>query len=223
MIRTESEPSRLERRFAFGDNWREFSDLVTEERIAESERGLRKLFSHEELAGRRMLDIGCGSGLSMLSALRLGVAQVDGFDLDPKSTETARMLLSRHCPDHRWTVQQGSILSLRPDAPADYDLVYSRGVLHHTGDIWGAITKACSLVAPRGLLCIAVYRRTPLCPLWAVEKRWYSAVPSWILRIVRACFKLAFLAGLVGTFRNPYRYVADYQAARGHGVASRHP
>lgn len=207
--------TELASHFAFGENWHAFSNLVTDQRIAESERGLEKLFPDEALVGRRMLDIGCGSGLSMLSALRLGAERVDGFDLDPKSTETARMLLSQHYSTGLWSVQERSIFELESGAPVEYDIVYSWGVLHHTGDMWRAIKIACSLVASGGLLCIALYRRTPMCALWAVEKRFYSGAPAWVQRILRAIFEGVFVVGLILTGRNPRSYIANYKVARG--------
>jgi hypothetical protein len=62
-------------RFGFGRNWRSFVRTVGEESVAQAEKGLSRLFPGGTLAGRRFLDIGCGSGLSMLAALRLGAAR----------------------------------------------------------------------------------------------------------------------------------------------------
>ncbi len=61
--------------FRFGENWRSFSNLVNEDRISEAVRSLQKLISAEDLRGKPFLDIGCGSGLSMVAALRLGGAE----------------------------------------------------------------------------------------------------------------------------------------------------
>ena len=60
---------RLESHFAFGENWRSFLRTVTSESIAQARLGLTRLFPDGEIRGRRFLDIGCGSGLSMLAAL----------------------------------------------------------------------------------------------------------------------------------------------------------
>ncbi len=70
-------------RFAFGRNWDAFSHFISEERIGAASDGLRKLLRVEALTGQRFLDIGCGSGLSSLAALRLG-ATVHAFDYDPE-------------------------------------------------------------------------------------------------------------------------------------------
>jgi 2-polyprenyl-6-hydroxyphenyl methylase/3-demethylubiquinone-9 3-methyltransferase len=205
----------LDSHFAFGANWRAFSALVTSERIAHAEEGLRKLLAPADLSGRRMLDVGCGAGLSMIAALRLGARRVDGMDLDPQAVDTARTLLSQHAAPDQWSVCQRSILDLASEPPGQYDVVHSWGVLHHTGDMWRALGIACAQVAPRGVLCVALYRRTPLCPLWTAEKRFYAAAPRWAQRLCRAAFKSAFVAGLAATGRRPSRYIANYKTARG--------
>ncbi|MFX8620485.1 50S ribosomal protein L11 methyltransferase, partial [Acinetobacter baumannii] len=48
----------------------------------------------DDFKGRSFLDIGCGSGLHALAAMRLGVARVVGVDIDPNSAATARHVLS---------------------------------------------------------------------------------------------------------------------------------
>src|SRR6185437_768384 len=91
-------------RFRFGENWRSFAETVTPEAIAEAERGLTRLFPDGELRGKRLLDIGCGSGLSALAALRLGAEWVEAIDFDPISVSTAAALLTKFAPGGPWTV-----------------------------------------------------------------------------------------------------------------------
>ncbi len=92
-------------RFAFGQNWQSFAAIADEESISEAQRGLVKLFPNGELRGARVFDVGCGSGLSMAAALRLGASQVDGVDIDPNSIEAARSLLSRFEVGKSWSVE----------------------------------------------------------------------------------------------------------------------
>src|SRR5262249_43922399 len=111
------------------------------------------------LAGRNFLDVGSGSGLFSLAAMSLGAAKVHSFDYDPHSVACARELRRRFFPDSsQWTVEQGSALD------GDYltrlgqwDIVYSWGVLHHTGDMWNAFRNVRGLVRPRGRLFISIY------------------------------------------------------------------
>lgn len=202
-------------RFGFGRNWKSFVAGIGEKSIIEAENGLRRLFPDGALAGRRFLDIGCGSGLSMLAALRLGAVSAQGIDLDRESVEAAEALLSRHAAGRDWSVRQSSILDADPAALGTHDIVYSWGVLHHTGSLWQAMDRAVALVAPGGRFAFAIYRRTPLCGFWKLEKRLYIALPEIGQTAVRAAYKAAFLLALAMTGRNPRRYVAEYHGARG--------
>jgi SAM-dependent methyltransferase len=202
-------------RFRFGENWRSFIATVDEARIAAAEQGLLRLLPADALKGARFLDIGCGSGLSALAALRLGAAAVDAIDFDPDSVAATEALLRRFVPGQAWTARRASVFELSPQALAPYDIVYSWGVLHHTGDLWRAVARACDMVAPQGRLALALYRRTPLCGLWTREKRVYAGAGPAAQRAVRAIYKLLFGAGLIATGRNPAAYAAAYRSARG--------
>ncbi|HYK63257.1 MAG TPA: hypothetical protein VEV85_27720, partial [Bryobacteraceae bacterium] len=60
--------------------------------------------------------------------------------------------------DQDWMVEQGSVLDeayLR--LLGAFDIVYSWGVLHHTGAMWKALENALIPVAPAGQLFIAIY------------------------------------------------------------------
>src|SRR4051794_2012169 len=92
-------------RFAFGRNWQRFLAVVDDERIAEAERSLREMLGVESLDGQTFLDIGSGSGLLSLAALRLGAARVHSFDFDADSVACTREV-RRRCArdDARWTI-----------------------------------------------------------------------------------------------------------------------
>jgi len=171
--------SEGERRFEFGENWARFLATVDAARIGRSEASLREMLECDRLDGVTFLDIGSGSGLSSLAARRLG-ASVHSFDADPASVACTRTLRDRYCGgDARWTVEEGSVLDRDYlSRLGQFDVVYSWGVLHHTGRMWEAIDHAAALVKPRGRLFIAIYNDQGRATRgWAMVKRAYHRLP----------------------------------------------
>src|SRR5262249_54189063 len=140
-----------DRPFAFGKNWANFAPLIDTQRIGEAKKGLLKLIPKHKLSGQSFLDIGCGSGLSSLAAADLGVTRIFAIDVDPDSVATARVLLSAEKIDTLWRVEAMSVFDLDPTRDGKFGIVYSWGVLHHTGNMWMAVRKAASMVEPNGL------------------------------------------------------------------------
>lgn len=166
------------RRFKFGANWKEFLVLLNDERIGLAERSLQKMLEID-LTGKRFLDVGSGSGLFSLAARRLG-ATVHSFDYDPQSVACTEELRCRYFPDHSgWTVEQGSALDVQYLARlGQWDVVYSWGVLHHTGAMWRALENVAHLVAPNGKLFVAIYNTQRfMTPIWTRVKRLYNRLP----------------------------------------------
>ena len=145
-------------RYQFGKNWRWFLSVLNDKRILEAEKSLKMMLEVESLQGKRFLDIGSGSGLFSLAARRLG-AKVHSFDYDPDSVACTQELKRRYFPDDRdWIIERGSALDVDyVKSLGQFDIVYSWGVLHHTGAMWQALENASLPVDNNGLLFIAIY------------------------------------------------------------------
>lgn len=168
-------------RFAFGANWARFLGVVDERRIAGACLSLEEMLGPGSLRNRTILDAGSGSGLFSLAAMRLGAACVHSFDYDPESVACARELSRRYYPDDpRWTIAQGSLLDRSYlDPLGTFSVVYSWGVLHHTGDLWAALDNVVGLVAPEGRLFVSIYNdQGRPSERWREIKRIYNRLPA---------------------------------------------
>jgi 2-polyprenyl-6-hydroxyphenyl methylase/3-demethylubiquinone-9 3-methyltransferase len=176
-------------RFEFGKNWQEFLRAVDDQRIEAAATSLQEMLNTDRLDGKSFLDAGCGSGLFSLAARRLG-ASVRCFDFDDRSVGCASELKRRYYPeDPGWIVEKGSVLDAGYLASlGKFDVVYSWGVLHHTGAMWDALGHACDLVGDGGRLCVSIYNDLDYVSCgWLLVKRTYHRLPSFL----RPCLVLA--------------------------------
>lgn len=168
-------------RFAFGSNWNDFSKKIDDARIEAAILGIQRLLAGQDLQGKSFLDVGSGSGLMSLAARNLGM-KVTSFDYDPLSVACTEQLKAHYCPaDTAWSVHQGSVLdSDFLHQFGRFDVVYSWGVLHHTGRMWEALSNTIQLVGPGGSLIVALYNDQGVqSKIWKKIKAAYNKVPRW--------------------------------------------
>src|SRR5262245_27400076 len=180
-----------ELRFAFGRNWSEFVEKkLSDATVRQSMDHMASVLRQPSLAGKTFLDIGCGSGIHSLAALRLGAERVVAFDYDQNSVDTAIKVRDwAQIPEARWTISQGSVLDLALiHALGQFDIVYSWGVLHHTGQMWQAVRNAALPLKPGGDFYIALYSSDnyvdPPPEFWIRLKRAYNQANSLTRKIM---------------------------------------
>jgi SAM-dependent methyltransferase len=138
---------------SFGFQWLKFdrTQLDTESSHRSERDFIRKTGLHpEDLAGKLVLDVGCGMGRFAEIVSRWG-AKVVGVDLSQAVEAAARNLGHRGV-----TIFQADAFSL-PFAPESFDYIYSMGVLHHTPDCEKAFKSLPKLLKPGGGIMIWLY------------------------------------------------------------------
>lgn len=206
--------------FSFGKNWVDFVNYyLNEDRIKEAMSSLSRFLGLQKLDGLSFLDIGCGSGLFSLAAFRLGASKIVSFDLDPFSVRCCKYLREKEGNPADWTVSEGSILDesfLNRIKKAD--IVYSWGVLHHTGNMWQAIRNAAKLVKPGGLLYIAIYNKVEGSfgsRTWLELKRFYNTKSKAGKIIIEYVFVSMIVLKMLATLKNPFSVIRKYREKRG--------
>ena len=208
-------------RFAFGANWARFLSVLSEERILEAERSLLDMLGESSLQGKTFLDVGSGSGLFSLAARRLG-AKVRSFDFDSNSVACGEELKRRYFPDDaNWEISAGNALD--PEWLAslgEWDIVYSWGVLHHTGAMWKALANVAPMVKQGGKLFISIYNDQGWrSRIWRWVKKRYSSgsrLTKGLLLVLclPVLWGVSFLRGLFLHF-NPMYFWNQYEKNRG--------
>lgn len=206
--------------FSFGKNWHVFvHSYLNEDRIKEAMNSLSDFLGLQKLDGLSFLDIGCGSGLFSLAAYKLGASKVVSFDFDPRSVKCCEYLKEKEGNPENWTVSVGSILDesfLKGIEKSD--IVYSWGVLHHTGNMWQAIRNAEKCVKSGGLFFIAIYNRVegPFgSKSWLEIKRAYNRSSRIVKKLLEYSFISLIVLKMLLTMKNPVAEVKNYKKNRG--------
>ena len=219
MTAVDNEKSEL--RFEFGKNWNNFLESLDENRIQEAETSLKNMLDISTLKGKIFLDVGSGSGLFSLAAKQLG-AKVHSFDYDANSVRCTQYLKDKFFPKAKdWVVEQGSVLDKKylktlPKA----DVVYSWGVLHHTGNMFEAFENVVGQVKSNGYLFISIYNdQGAASHRWTWIKKKYNA-SGLIIRALLELYTLVrqWTITFIKDFLkngNPFKSWCQYKKNRG--------
>ena len=122
--------------------------------------------SHLPLAGKRVLDVGCGGGILSDSMARKG-AEVLGIDLATKALRVAQLhALEANTPNVAY--REVSAEALAAEQPGSFDAVTCMEMLEHVPDP-GSVVRACSqLVKPGGWVFFSTINRNPKSFLFAI-------------------------------------------------------
>lgn len=212
------------KRFQFGKNWNSFLSNITDERIKEAELSLQDMFGVESFKGLSFIDIGSGSGLFSLAAKNIGAEKIHSIDFDPFSVLCTQTLKEKyHTNSENWFIEEASILDKEYIGTlGKFDVVYSWGVLHHTGSMWEAFNNVVEPVVENGALLIAIYNdQHGISNIWKVIKRLYckNVILKYLITFV--FFPLFFIAEIIVStikYKNPFRKMVLHKKKRGMSI-----
>jgi 2-polyprenyl-6-hydroxyphenyl methylase/3-demethylubiquinone-9 3-methyltransferase len=211
--------------FSFGENWDHFvRHALDEDRLRIARERTAELLQLPDLRGLTFLDIGCGSGIFSYVAHSMGASRVISVDVDPRSVECCRRMKSMAKDPSNWDILEGSILddAFVRQLPVS-DVVYSWGVLHHTGNMWQAIRNAAALTRPGGRFAIAIYNKLEYVTLrrwrgshkWLRVKRFYNRSSAPVKRVMELTMASKDIVAMLVRLKNPVSEIRAYRRNRG--------
>ncbi|MFT4191273.1 MAG: bifunctional 2-polyprenyl-6-hydroxyphenol methylase/3-demethylubiquinol 3-O-methyltransferase UbiG [Comamonas sp.] len=113
---------------------------------------------HAALAGKRVLDVGCGGGILADSLARRGAAEVLGVDLATKSLRVAQLhALETGTPNIAY--REIAVESLAAEQPASFDVVTCMEMLEHVPDPKSVVQACADLAKPGGWVFFSTINR----------------------------------------------------------------
>jgi len=186
-------------------------------------KSIREFLKVESLQGKSFADVGAGSGIDSLAAFKLGASEITSFDYDGNCVSCCQSLWEKAGKPPHWKIMEGSAL----DEPfmrslGQFDVVYSWGVLHHTGNMWKAIENTLKLVKPGGVFFLAIYNKADgfaLYPdgrfgpssFWLLEKKIYTSLPWFLQNIIDYIVMGILFLFYILTLHNPFKVIRDHQ------------
>jgi 2-polyprenyl-6-hydroxyphenyl methylase/3-demethylubiquinone-9 3-methyltransferase len=178
-----------DRKFSFGKNWRDYLESISEDRIQAARVDIEKWLGKDSVKNKIVLDIGSGSGIHSLAFYLLGAKEILSIDVDENSVAATKSLWEKYNKPGNWEIMHASILDeefIQKSKTRQFDIVYSWGVLHHTGDMWKAMENSCKFIKKNGLFWIALYVKGPRYKRDLALKQKYnrsSGFGKWLIKM----------------------------------------
>ncbi|MCF7871709.1 class I SAM-dependent methyltransferase [Candidatus Woesearchaeota archaeon] len=212
-----------DKHFSFGENWKIYLKNLNNKKIKLAEKSLIDFLKNKDaIKNKTFLDLGCGSGLFSLASINLGAKKVVSVDVDKDSVACAQFLKKKYCKNNNsWKIIYGSALndSLLKKL-GKFDIIYSWGVLHHTGDMYKAF-KNIDYVAKKGsFIYLAIYNdnRKVLegkSVFWHKIKKIYNKSGTFVKQLMYQTYKTYLILGITTSGKNPAKYIREYETLRG--------
>lgn len=153
-VKPEAEQTKSSFDYQWGDIPEGIATQNTPEFLAQAKNYVLQLtdLPADWFGGKTVADVGCGYGRFSQAFLALG-AQVYSYDQSDQALKNTTAQCQKY--GHKFRAQKIDILNWNDDVK--YDLVFSFGVLHHTGNTYRAIEKTADKVKPGGRLFLMIY------------------------------------------------------------------
>ena len=194
--------------FSFGENWEDYLNHVSELQIEEAKSDILEWLTKEEIESKKVLDIGSGSGIHSLAFQKLGASEICSIDYDIASVRATNSIKEKYGNKEKWTVEHASILDKEfvNKEKNKYDIIYSWGVLHHTGNMDLAIENTIKLAKNDSSIWVSIYQDGPRYSKDLRLKRFYNKQSKFVKKIIVRYYISRIMFGRLRRFQNPFKW-----------------
>lgn len=193
--------------FSFGENWQDYIKTVSGGELDRAKNDIEKWLGPDSISGKTIVDIGCGSGIHSLAFYSLGAKEICSFDFDQLSVQATKTLWEKEGSPSKWKILHRSILDDEYiKSLGKFDIVYSWGVLHHTGSMWNALDKSISLIKTGGIFWVSLYVGGSRYLEDLELKKKYNASSRWGKRLMIYKWIVQLMLSRLRHFQNPFSW-----------------